>query len=323
MSVAVQELLTFFPADGEELFGVLTAPASSPGRSCVVVLGGGQTASTSTGRNRVFVTLARHLVTRGFHAFRFDYHGIGDSTGASTFRLDRPFVHDLEGAIGFLRTHDIDRFVLVGSCFGARTAMAAGHRVDGVEAVVLLAPPLRDFALSERKTDGWSVRDYLSALLRPQRLVGGSENVSVRRYLRFLRSGGRVVVRRLRRRLLGSDGELAWVSPHFLNGIASLVDRRIPTLILYGTEDESYPDFLQAKAGRLGRLLARAGSRVRTQVVEGQVHGFTQAQAQSTIVETVGAWISQVAPHDPSGQVAASAASTESDRAAVPGRDSG
>lgn len=288
------ELLTFFPADGEELFGVLTSPTSSAERSCVVVLGGGQTASTSTGRNRIFVTLGRQLAALGYHAFRFDYHGIGESTGTSVFRLDRPFVQDLDGAIDCLRRRGIDHFVLAGSCFGARTAMAAGHRIDGVEAIVLLAPPLRDFALSERRTQEWKVRDYLLSVVRPERLVGGSGRVPFRRYLRFLRSGARVSARRLRARLFGTAGRLSWVSPHFLRGVSSLIDRGVPILFVYGTEDDSYPDFEEARVGRLGDLLDRAGSSVRIDVIPGQVHGFTQTQAQGAIVELVADWIARL-----------------------------
>lgn len=287
------EVPLFFQAGGNTLFGVLTRPKAG-GDAAVIVLGGGMTPSTSTGRNRIFVTLSRHVASLGYHAFRFDYHGIGESTGESTIRLDRPFVDDLVGAIGTVAERGIERYVLVGSCFGARTALAAGGRLSGIRGAVLLAPPLRDFALSERRTDGWKARDYLEVVFHPRRLVGGDERVTMRRYLRFARSGALVAIRRLRRRLTRTRDEHPWVSGRFLEGVASLVERGIPMLFLYGTDDESYPDFEEARRGRLGEILQRASGSVEIAVVPGQVHGFTQTDTQSVIVSTVGSWISRV-----------------------------
>jgi pimeloyl-ACP methyl ester carboxylesterase len=284
------EVPLYFPAGGNMLFGVLTEPKAG-GDSAVIVLGGGMTPSTSTGRNRIFVTLARHVASLGYQAFRFDYHGVGESTGESTIRLDRPFVDDLGGAVKTLADRGIERYALIGSCFGARTALAAGGTLPAIRGAVLLAPPLRDFALSERRTEAWTLRDYLGAIVHPRRLVGGDERVTLHRYVRFIRSGALVAFRRMRALITRKSEEHPWVSRHFLEGVTSLIDRRIPMLFVYGTLDESYPDFEEARKGRLGRILDEAGASVEIAVLPGQVHGFTQTETQSEIIRIVGSWI--------------------------------
>ncbi len=303
VAAASQEEPTFFEADGETLFGILSGPASEPTGTCVVIAPGGGTPSTSAGRNRMFAALARTLADLGCHAFRFDYHGVGDSTGeVLSFHVDRPFVADLRAAVSYVRSRGFSRLIVVGSCFGARTAMAAHQSIDGIEGMVLLAPPLRDFALSERKTEGWSAVDYLVAAIRPRRLVGGENRITARRYLRFLRSGARVVGRKLRSRLGGRSDKLEWVSRPFLDGVASLIERGIPVLLLYGADDEAYADFQEARSEELGKLLDRARDRIEVQVAPGTIHGFTSLDAQAAVVERVSDWITRVTTVHPSDQ---------------------
>lgn len=286
------EVPLFFPAGADTLFGVLTM-SPSDGDLGAIILGGGSTPSTTIGRNRIFVTMARHVASLGFRTLRFDYHGVGDSTGESTIRLDRPFVDDLAAAVQVLSDQGVKRCMLIGSCFGARTALAGGGRVAGIGGAVLLAPPLRDFALSERKTEGWALRDYLRALVHPQGLIGGGRDLTLRRYLRFVRSGFQVGIRRLRRRISPKREAYRWISPDFLNGLSTLVELGLPILFVYGTEDESYPDWQDALRGPLGGILERAGA-VEISIISGQVHGFTQTETQSVVIHTVGAWLTRV-----------------------------
>jgi dienelactone hydrolase len=144
-----QEYPISFRAGKETLFGLLSTPQGDGPSTAVLVLGGGGTTPTAIGRNRFFVTLCRRLAALGYDALRFDYHGLGDSTGKADFRLDRPFLEDLEGAVALVGGRGIPSYALVGSCFGARTALSGGPSLPGLKGLVLLAPPLRDFALSE------------------------------------------------------------------------------------------------------------------------------------------------------------------------------
>jgi pimeloyl-ACP methyl ester carboxylesterase len=283
--VALREAPAFIPAGDETIFGVLTAPPPDHGDIAVVVLGGGLTPSTSTGRNRVFVTMCRQLADAGFPAFRFDYHSLGESTGAiEDVRLDKPHLEDLRAAIGWMRDLDVERFILVGSCFGARTALSLGPEIDGLAGVVLLGAPLRDYGISERKTAGWGVREYLLSLVRPQMVLGGSERLSARRYLGFLKVGATIMIRRVRERV-GAADRFSWVSRQFLEPLFSLGEKGVPVTFVYGTEDDAFKDFQEATGGRLGEVLKRSSPSMRVVTLPGRVHGFTEIEGQGAIAE--------------------------------------
>jgi pimeloyl-ACP methyl ester carboxylesterase len=281
--VSLDETPAFIPAGNETIFGVLTAPAGHRDIG-VVILGGGLTPSTSIGRNRIFVTMGRQLADAGFPAFRFDYHGLGESTGAvEDVRLDKPHVEDLRGAIAWMGGLDLQRFIVVGSCFGARTALALAAEIDGLAGVVLLGTPLRDYGISERKTAGWGIREYLVALVRPQMVLGGTERVSARRYLRFLKAGATILIRRVRERL-GAAEQFSWVSRQFIEPLESLARKGVPVTFVYGTEDDAFKDFQEARPGRLGEVLERSAS-MRVVTLPGRVHGFTEIEGQGAIAE--------------------------------------
>jgi len=141
-AAAYRETPVFFPAEGENLLGVLTCPTGAAAGVSVTMLAGAWY-GTAIHRNRLFVRLARRLAAEaGCHGFRVDYHGAGESTGVSHLGLDDPFPGDLVGAVRCLKRRDIRRHMVVGACLGSRTALAAAPDIFGLEGVVLLAPPL-------------------------------------------------------------------------------------------------------------------------------------------------------------------------------------
>jgi LmbE family N-acetylglucosaminyl deacetylase len=68
-----------FGCEAETLFGVLHRPVQPGTRGVVIVVGGPQ---TRVGSHRQFVLLARALAAAGVAALRFDYRGMGDSSGS-------------------------------------------------------------------------------------------------------------------------------------------------------------------------------------------------------------------------------------------------
>lgn len=132
------------------LFGIFTpaaADAPASGR-CVVWF-----TRPRSHRNRMWVDAARRLARAGFASFRFDYHGVGDSEGDVAF-LDpsAPYCDDARAVIEHLQQAlGQRRFVLVGHCFDACTALSLmpdhSALIDGV---LFIAAPVMTPADFER-----------------------------------------------------------------------------------------------------------------------------------------------------------------------------
>lgn len=142
----VREQALIFPCEGEELLGVLSSPPADvapSGVGVVIVVGGPQ---YRAGSHRQFVLLARDLAAHGHHCIRFDYRGMGDSTGAARdfLRVDA----DIDAAIIALQSHrpEVKRLVLWGLCDAASAILLyLGNRgvQSGVAAIALLNPWVR------------------------------------------------------------------------------------------------------------------------------------------------------------------------------------
>lgn len=141
----VSEEAVVFDCKGESLVGVITSSQAAAAIGVVVVVGGPQ---YRAGSHRYFVRLARALGVAGFPSLRFDYRGMGDSTGSP--RSFEQVDDDLESAIDTLlhRAPQLRQVVLWGLCDGASAALmylhaSADTRVGGV---CLLNPWVRSQA---------------------------------------------------------------------------------------------------------------------------------------------------------------------------------
>ncbi len=141
---AVEEALTFSCA-GEQLIGVLHGADSTADVAVVVIVGGPQ---YRAGSHRQFVHLGRALAAAGYATLRFDYRGMGDSSGEA-----RDFEHvsdDIAAAIDALmqRLPQLRRVVLWGLCDGASAALlyCDDKRDARVSGVCLLNPWVRSEA---------------------------------------------------------------------------------------------------------------------------------------------------------------------------------
>ena len=73
------EEAVLFGCGGETLVGVVTRAGTAAEAGMVVIVGGPQ---YRAGSHRQFVLLCRRVAAAGFPALRFDYRGMGDSSGA-------------------------------------------------------------------------------------------------------------------------------------------------------------------------------------------------------------------------------------------------
>ena len=134
-----------FDCAGETLVGVLAQPQTprEPSPLGVLIIVGGP--QYRAGSHRQFVSLARTLADAGHAVLRFDYRGMGDSSGAA-----RDFLgvdQDIAAAIEALQAAapTVSRVALWGLCDAASAALlyCRQTRDARVERLVLLNPWVR------------------------------------------------------------------------------------------------------------------------------------------------------------------------------------
>jgi exosortase A-associated hydrolase 1 len=141
---AIVESALAIACEGETLVGILSRPAQAQAALGVLIAVGGP--QYRAGSHRQFVSLARHLAARGVSTLRFDYRGMGDSTGA--MRAFDDVRADFDAALARLQREcpQVRRVVVWGLCDAASGALlfaAADPRVAGL---VLLNPWVRESA---------------------------------------------------------------------------------------------------------------------------------------------------------------------------------
>jgi alpha/beta superfamily hydrolase len=284
-----EERPVFFPAAGEDLFGIITEPtAKSNGIGLVLVPGG---IAGAPNRNGLSVRIARRIASLGYHTLRFDYHGVGESSGEiESYRLDQPFVDDVLAAVRCLDDHGVQEIALAGTCFGARTALAAADRIPQLRGVVLLAPPVHDFEMGTPAIEATPMSHYLRrafSLLALRDLLDARRR---RRYLRVARTKMRAVLPSTRVLPQARHGAARGVSPLFSEPLVGLATRGTPVLLAYGTEDEFYEPFRELRP-ELAATLDVPGSRIDERMVPGRIHGFSRLAVQDAVATLIEEWL--------------------------------
>lgn len=136
------EKVLSFESDGESLIGILSQPAQASSVAVLILVGGPQ---YRIGSHRQFVSLARALARSGVAAFRFDFQGMGDSSGVL-----HDFEHhgtDIQSAIDVVMAAvpALTGVVLWGLCDAASAALlyVNERRDPRVQGLVLVNPWVR------------------------------------------------------------------------------------------------------------------------------------------------------------------------------------
>jgi exosortase A-associated hydrolase 1 len=126
---------------GDALIGILHLPADSGATGVVIIVGGPQ---YRVGSHRQFVLLARYLAAAGVPVLRYDYRGMGDSSG--TARSFEDIDADIRCAIDELLRHCVGlrRVVLFGLCDAASAVLIYGRGDERVAGLALVNPWIRD-----------------------------------------------------------------------------------------------------------------------------------------------------------------------------------
>lgn len=136
----MREEALVFGCGGDSLVGVLALPTAPASRGVLIVVGGPQ---YRAGSHRQFTLLARDLAANGIASLRFDYRGMGDSSGDA--RSFESVQEDIGCAIDRLLTGApaIKEVVIWGLCDAASAALFYAHRDPRVTGVVLVNPWVR------------------------------------------------------------------------------------------------------------------------------------------------------------------------------------
>jgi len=103
--------------------------------------------------NRLNVKISRLLCSKGYHVFRFDPPGIGDSEGELPNNTPIPdifesiqkgrFVDDIIETNNFIsKTFDLNRIILIGNCGGAITSLLVSRLDERVSDLCLIDVPV-------------------------------------------------------------------------------------------------------------------------------------------------------------------------------------
>ncbi|MGE5525108.1 MAG: hydrolase 1, exosortase A system-associated [Rhodospirillaceae bacterium] len=138
MKVVQQAIVV--PCGRELLVAVLTRPSQAISRGVLIVVGGPQ---YRAGSHRQFKLLADYLAERRIPVMRFDYRGMGDSTGeARSFEDVAP---DLRAAVDvfFENVGELREVIVWGLCDAASAALLYCNDDRRITGLVLLNPWIR------------------------------------------------------------------------------------------------------------------------------------------------------------------------------------
>jgi exosortase A-associated hydrolase 1 len=147
--VSFTEQTILFRCAGEKLLGILAVPDQAKTIGILIIVGGPQ---TRVGSHRQFLLLSRALAEAGYPVMRFDYRGMGDSTGA--LRDFEMINEDIAAAIAAFRANclQVERIVLWGLCDAASASLLYWDATEDpcIYGLVLLNPWVRSEATLAR-----------------------------------------------------------------------------------------------------------------------------------------------------------------------------
>lgn len=292
-TITFEETPAFIPAGDDVLFGILTSP-TGPARGTTVVLLNAGAWIPAVGKNRLWVRLARRLAEDGYHVLRFDYHGVGESTGTvDAYALDSIFERDLASAVGWLGDRGMDRVVLAGWCFGARLGLMCAPRIPGVEGLI---------ALSLLIVESEGV--VLDGGANPPVLKRAFKREAIRRMLHKQYRGiywrvAKGQIRRIVSKLalttrLSGRGVDRWASRGFLKDMKATIADGVGVLAVFGSDEPFYEYFQEARAGALGKLLDEAGSLVSVEVLGRDIKRLVQVPDQDALIDMMPTYVDRV-----------------------------
>lgn len=280
-SIEGESAITFRCA-GEDLVGILHRKGGTSRDTAVLIVVGGP--QYRVGSHRQFVLLARAIADAGYPVFRFDYRGMGDSSGDP--RSFEAIGDDIGAAVDALAVavpaaRDV---VIFGLCDAASAALLYCGCDPRIVGLILANPWVR--------TDAGAAAAYVRHYY-PTRLLSGSfwkkllaGEVNIARSFRFLISSVRRTTGNVATRNVG-------VPPFVDRMRRALLNFSGCVLLLISERDLTAKEFLSlcASSGEWARAVGRPA--IRISHLGGADHTFSTRSALDLCNALVLGWLAQ------------------------------
>lgn len=245
----------------------------------LVIVGGPQ---YRVGAHRQFVRMARGLVSEGFPVFRFDYRGMGDSSG-----LYKGFEHiesDIRAACdAFLsESSGLEGVIILGLCDAASAALMYVKTDSRVRGLILANPWVRTDAGEARSF----VRHYYWRRLAQSsfwaKLIAGQLDI-VSSLVDFTRKWFRASA--------FSRSAVLSAIPYVERMLRGLRDFSGPVLLLISERDLTAQEFCDLCKVSAPWKAAVGSPAVTSVYCEGADHTFSSDQAHAKLMSSIVAWL--------------------------------
>lgn len=278
----VEEKAIAFPCGSDTLVGVVSLSGEPSNLGVVIIVGGPQ---YRAGSHRQFVSLARHLAAAGFPTLRFDYRGMGDSSGER--RSFEDIGDDARAAIDalFASQPGLRSVALWGLCDAASAAMLYAPRDARVSALMLANP----WARGEETFARAQVRHYyfkrLASFAFWKKAIVGRLRIFAAAS-EFLRSAKRAL------------GPSATVEDYRQRMMAGLEEFAGPVLLFISGRDLTSQEFLEfVRTQPAWRALAARS--VREVALPEALHTFPSRADKEQVEQISADWLKGVAARSP------------------------
>lgn len=300
--------VSFPNRQGLVLHGMLHEPDAARG-VCVLLLSPG--IKGRIGPHRLYLQLAAPLVAAGFHVLRFDYYGLGDSSGELGERAMADMYNSIQGgryvddtiaAMDWMGAHHgITKFVGSGLCGGSISALLTARADRRIEALLGIGLPStleggaenfdRFMTRGQLKQEG---RSYLQRILRPDA------------WGRFLsgKSGYRLIGRALRELFLPSkpqpvaalDSAPDNANPLFAPAFLAMLKDRRPILLTFSSGDRHRYNFGEKFEERYATAIAGIGHAYQVLLIDDANHVLSEPRWIDELLQAALPWLDRHYP---------------------------
>lgn len=279
-----------FECHGETLVGIVSRPTTPTDVGVLIPVGGPQ---YRAGSHRQFTLLARHLAAQGYAVLRFDYRGMGDSSGEQIqFEAAAP---DIAAAIDalFLNLPAIKRVALWGLCDAASASLLYWHesRDPRIGGFCLLNPWVRSEAsLAKAHVKHYYLQRLASGDFWKKLLTGG---VSVGDALK--EAIGKVLKTTRR-----SPGQTATGKLCFQERMAEAAQQfGGPILLILSEKDLTAREFQDYSASSIRWKNALAGAETEIHIIADADHTFSNVTHRDHVATVCAGWLDAIGRRKP------------------------